>query len=128
MTRESESGLPVEPVQMENAVLPGALKPYKVLLMTYEGMKPPTAEDSAVLATWVKGGGVLVFVDDDKDPFNQVRAWWNTAPNHYATPREAFFAQLGLAEGAAPGPHGAALSETRLQKRGQTKQAKYSSG
>ena len=98
-------GLPVEPVQMENAVLPGALKPYKVLLMTYEGMKPPTAEDSAALATWVKGGGVLVFVDDDKDPFNQVRAWWNTAPNHYATPREAFFAQLGLAEGAAPGPH-----------------------
>ena len=42
-------GLPVEPVQMENAVLPGALKPYQILLMTYEGMKPPAAEDSLAL-------------------------------------------------------------------------------
>jgi len=90
---------------MENAVLPGALKPYKVLLMTYEGMKPPTAEDSAALADWVKAGGILVFVDDDKDAFNQVRSWWNTAPNQYATPREAFFAQLGLAGGTATGTH-----------------------
>ena len=98
-------GLPVEPVQMENAILPGALKPYKVLLMTYEGMKPPTAEDSAALAAWVKGGGVLVFMDDDKDAFNRVRAWWNTAPNHYATPRESLFAQLGLAGGTRPGTH-----------------------
>jgi len=98
-------GLPVEPVQMENAVLPGALAPYKVLLMTYEGMKPPTAEDSIALAEWVKGGGVLVFVDDDKDPFNGVRAWWNTAPHQYRTPRAALFAQLGLAEGTAPGTH-----------------------
>ena len=39
-------GLPVEPVQLENAPLPGALAPYKVLLMTYEGMKPQSAEES----------------------------------------------------------------------------------
>jgi len=98
-------GLPVEPVQMENAGLPGALKPFKVLLMTYEGMKPPSAEDSLALAKWVKAGGILVFVDDDQDPFNQVRAWWNTAPNQYNAPREALFAQLGLAAGAGPGTH-----------------------
>jgi len=41
-------GLPVEPVQMENAVLPGALDPYKVLLMTYEGMKPAFARSPAL--------------------------------------------------------------------------------
>lgn len=98
-------GLPVEPVQLENSVLPGALKPYKVLLMTYEGMKPPTAADSLALANWVKGGGVLVFVDDDRDPFNGVRAWWNTAPNSYAAPRAALFAHLGLAAGTEPGAH-----------------------
>jgi len=98
-------GLPVEPVQMENAVLPNALTPYKVLLMTYEGMKPPAAEDSLALAAWVKSGGVLIFVDDDKDPFNHVRAWWNTGPNHYANPREALFAHLGLAAGTAPGTY-----------------------
>ncbi len=98
-------GLPVEPVQMENAGLPGALQPFKVLLMTYEGMKPPAAEDSDALADWVKAGGVLVFVDDDKDPFNQVRAWWNTEPNDYATPREAFFAQMGLDAAVATGTY-----------------------
>ena len=98
-------GLPVEPVQMENAVLPGALKPFKVLLMTYEGMKPQTAEDSLALAKWVKAGGVLVFMDDDQDPFNHVRAWWNTAPNQYQTPREALFAQLGLEAGTVSGTY-----------------------
>jgi len=48
---------------------------------------------------------VLVFVDDDKDAFNGVRAWWNTAPNSYARPREALFAHLGLPAGAATGTH-----------------------
>ena len=98
-------GLPVEPVQMESMGLPDALKPFKVLLMTYEGMKPPTAEDSLALAQWIKSGGVLVFVDDDQDPFNQVRAWWNTAPNHFTTPRAALFAQLGLPPEANTGTY-----------------------
>jgi hypothetical protein len=98
-------GLPVEPVQMENAPLPGALAPYKILLMTYEGMKPASTEDSAALADWVKSGGVLVFIDDDKDPFNQVRAWWNTAPLSYPTPRAAFFAHLGIGADTAAGTH-----------------------
>jgi len=98
-------GLPVEPVQMENAVLLGALKPYKILLMTYEGMKPAAAEDSIALADWVKSGGVLVFIDDDKDAFNTVRAWWNTAPYSYSTPRAAFFDHLGLAADTTAGTH-----------------------
>lgn len=98
-------GLPVEPVQLENAVLPGALAPYKILLMTYEGMKPGFCEDSIALAAWVKDGGVLVFIDDDKDPFNQIRAWWNTAPIQYALPREALFDHLGLSSDTEEGTH-----------------------
>ncbi len=98
-------GLPVEPVQMENAPLPGALAPYKILLMTYEGMKPASAEDSRAIAEWVKSGGVLVFMDDDKDPFNQVRAWWNTAPQFYPTPRAAFFDHLGIDADTPAGMH-----------------------
>jgi hypothetical protein len=97
-------GLPVEPVQLENAALPGALKPYKVLLMTFEGMKPMTAADSAAVAAWVKGGGALVFVDDGKDPYNLVPSWWNSAPNTYASPQAALFSQLGLPADASPGP------------------------
>ena len=98
-------GLPVEPVQMENAALPGALEPYQILLLTYEGMKPARAEDSAALAEWVHSGGVLVFIDDDKDPFNTVRAWWNTAPLSYPNPRAAFFDHLGIAGNTAAGTH-----------------------
>ena len=98
-------GLPVEPVQMEHAALPGALAPYTLLLMTYEGMKPARAEDSAALAAWVQGGGVLVFIDDDKDPFNTVRAWWNTAPHSHPHPRAALFDHLGIAADTPAGTH-----------------------
>lgn len=93
-------GVPVHPVQLENIELTGYLKPYKVLLLTYEGMKPPRPELHAYLAKWVKAGGVLVFVDDDSDPYNSVTEWWNSGEHHYATPRVHLFEQLGL-DGAA---------------------------
>jgi hypothetical protein len=35
-------------------------------------------------------------VDDDKDAYNSVREWWNTAPLKYAAPRLHLFEQLGL--------------------------------
>ena len=57
----------------------GSLESFQVLLMTYEGMKPMTPEVHSALAAWVKNGGVLVFVGDDSDPYNKVRAWWNDA-------------------------------------------------
>ena len=63
-------GIPAEPVQLENATTPGALAPHKVLLMTYEGMKPMTPDVHDALADWVKQGGVLVFLGDDSDPYN----------------------------------------------------------
>lgn len=91
-------GLPVEPVQIETA----ELKRYKVLLLTYEGQKPPKPEFHAALAQWVKDGGALVVVDDDKDPFHRVREWWNSGPHFYATPRQHLFEQLGI-DSAKPG-------------------------
>ena len=53
------------------------------------------------LAAWVKRGGVLVVCDDDKDPYNAVREWWNSDGRHYRTPREDLFAQLGLSSGTS---------------------------
>jgi hypothetical protein len=96
-------GIPVEPVQLENATRRGALSPYKILLLTYEGMKPMTREDSAAVADWVKRGGVLLFVDDDCDPYNHVQAWWNPSPDSGATPRQALFTQLGIDKNAPAG-------------------------
>ena len=94
-------GLPVTPVQLENVALRDYLKPFKVLLLTYQGQKPMSPEVHAPLVQWVKDGGVLIFVDDDRDPYLQVREWWNTGDLRYSTPREPLFAALGWVPPAA---------------------------
>ena len=89
-------GVPVEPVQIESANTSDFLNRYKLLLLTYEGQKPPKPEFHVALAKWVRDGGALVVVDDDSDPYNGVREWWNTAPRAYKTPRHHLFEALGL--------------------------------
>jgi hypothetical protein len=89
-------GIPVAPVQLENVTAPNYLDGFKVLLMTYQGMKPLTAEIHTQIADWVKRGGQLIFCDDDSDPFNAVHDWWNSDGNKFSTPREHLFAQLGF--------------------------------
>lgn len=90
-------GVPVEPVQIESAAsTPGCLNRYKLLLLTYEGQKPPTPAFHEALARWVRAGGALVVVDNDADPYNAVREWWNTAPHHFKTPRQHLLQSLGL--------------------------------
>jgi hypothetical protein len=93
-------GVPVEPVQIESATTPGFLTRYKLLLLTYEGQKPPTPQFHSALANWVRAGGALVVVDNDRDPYNAVREWWNTAPYSYKTPRQHLFGELGIPEDA----------------------------
>ena len=98
-------GFPVEPVQLENITAKDYLKSYDLLLMTYQGMKPFDPEVHGPLADWVKAGGVLVFWDDDSDPCNKVREWWNTGTNSYATPRQHLFERLGVGRELKPGLH-----------------------
>ena len=93
-------GMPVEPVQIESAASAGFLDRYKLLLLTYEGQKPPRPEFHSALARWVRGGGALVVVDDDRDPYNNAREWWNTAPLTFQTPRQHLFEALGIARDA----------------------------
>lgn len=89
-------GVPLAPIQLENVTLPGYLAGYRVLLLSYHGMKPLSADVHPALADWVRRGGALVIVDDDSDPYHAVREWWNTDGLTYRTPREHLFAQLGL--------------------------------
>ena len=99
-----EKGMPVHPVQLETATTPANLAPYKVLVMTYEGMKPMDPTVNQAIADWVKAGGALVFIDDDRDPYNHVKSWWNQpGPDAHRTPREALFASMGLGHDAKPG-------------------------
>jgi hypothetical protein len=94
-------GVPVEPVQIENSTTPESLDRYKLLILTYEGQKPPTPLFHDVLAVWVRKGGILVAIDNDDDPYNKVREWWNTSPNSFKTPREHLFSELHIPEDAA---------------------------
>ncbi len=89
-------GLPVTPVQLENVGITNYLNGFKILLLSYDGQKPLSPAVHAPLVDWVKRGGVLIFCDADADPYLQVRDWWNSEGNHFATPREHLFAQLGL--------------------------------
>lgn len=101
-----ERGMPVEPAQLETAAATGGLAHYKVLLMTYEGMKPMDEKANQAVAEWVKAGGSLVFVDDDRDPYNAVKSWWNkegSSPGR--TPRQALFSLMGMAPETKPGVH-----------------------
>jgi hypothetical protein len=97
-------GIAVDPVQMENAASPGFLDRYKLLILTYEGQKPPNREVHAALSAWVGAGGALLVVDDDKDPFNAVHEWWNTAPLSWSTPRLDLFDAMGIRGEAATRP------------------------
>jgi hypothetical protein len=109
-------GLPVEPVQIETA----ELNRYKTLLLSYEGQKPPKPEFHDTLVAWVKSGGALIVIDDDRDPFHKVREWWNTGDMRYATPRHHLFDKLGLAHDAT-GQHkvgaGTVVFENRAPSR-----------
>jgi hypothetical protein len=88
--------MPATPVQLENLPIAGALKGLKVLLMSYHGQKPLGPEVHPPLVEWVKHGGVLVFCDDDTDPYARVREWWNADGRNHATPRGHLFEALGL--------------------------------
>ncbi len=92
-------GMPVEPVQIESTYsksAAGFLNRYKLLLLTYEGQKPPSPKFHSALAAWVRAGGALIVLDDDADPYNKATDWWNSQGNHFATPRDHLFQVLGL--------------------------------
>ena len=89
-------GIPVTPVQLENVTLAGFLDTQQVLLLSYQGQKPLSADVHTALAAWVNKGGVLVFADDDSDPYNLVREWWNDQGKSTRIPRQLLFDTLGL--------------------------------
>ena len=90
-------GVPVRPVQLENVVrVPGYLDDYRVLVLSYEFMKPMQPGIHLALARWVEAGGTLVYVGADTDPFHAVREWWNQAGQAYSSPSQHLFECLGI--------------------------------
>ncbi|WP_346238736.1 hypothetical protein ABDK00_004790 [Niabella insulamsoli] len=89
-------GVPVATVHMENLMNENSLKDVAVLIMSYANMKPLSESYHRALATWVKGGGVLLYYGRDKDPFQGVQEWWNSKDKKFEAPSEDLFAKLGL--------------------------------
>jgi hypothetical protein len=93
-------GIPVQPVQVEatyhKGASTGSLSGYKVLFLSYDGQKPPSPDFHTAVAAWVKAGGLLIVLDDDKDPYNHAKDWWNSGGNNFQTPRDHLFQTLGL--------------------------------
>ncbi|MFD0892143.1 hypothetical protein KBB96_12000 [Luteolibacter ambystomatis] len=96
-------GIPVTPVQLENVALNGFLDGMKILMLSYQGQKPMSADVHAPLAAWVKQGGVLVMIDDDSDPYNRVKEWWNEDGKTTTVPRQHLFQTLGVKDEAFTG-------------------------
>lgn len=104
-------GLPVTPVQLENVTLLGFLDEQRVLLLSYQGQKPLTADVHAALTDWVKGGGCLVMAEDDSDPYNKAPEWWNDNGKSDRTPRQRLFQALGLKDADFAGDQSVAVGK-----------------
>ncbi len=101
-----KGGFPVRPVQLENITrYPSYLDRYKLLVLSYEFMKPQGADINVALANYVRDGGTLVYVGDGSDPFHGIRAWWNEGKNADPTPLEHLLRLLGLAPDTPDGEY-----------------------
>ncbi|MCR5151486.1 MAG: hypothetical protein K6B52_09735 [Clostridiales bacterium] len=89
-------GVPVCPVLLDNARrYPGYLDDYKVILMSYEYMKPDYPDANTVLCNWVNNGGCLIYVGNGFDPYNQIKSWWT---GKYKNPAEHLLELFGIDE------------------------------
>ncbi|MHB1459268.1 MAG: hypothetical protein ACYC0V_20350, partial [Armatimonadota bacterium] len=86
-------GIPVQVAQLERTVQPGYLSQYKVLLLSYDLLKPMSPAYNEALAKWVKDGGTLILFGG-ADPYNNLQEWWKTAG--YKSPQEHLLAQLSI--------------------------------
>ncbi|MBQ6267729.1 MAG: hypothetical protein IJK64_08170 [Clostridia bacterium] len=90
-------GMPVRPVSLDNIRrYNGYLDDYDVLLLSYEFMKPDYPDINNALASWVKGGGKLIYVGDGSDPYHRIRSWWNSSKVKYPSAAEHLFEMLGI--------------------------------
>jgi len=91
-----KAGIPLQPVQLEYAVQEGYLDRFRVLLLTYDGQKPPSSDVHDALARWVRNGGNLLYVGNGADPFHDVPEWWNDFGKNPAKACDDLFAKLGV--------------------------------
>lgn len=108
-------GLAVRPVQLDNLKrFSGYLKDMRVLILSYEFLKPASPDIHAELAAWLRNGGELIYVGDGSDPFHQVRSWWRDAG--YDEPSDHLFHLCGIPRNAKNGRYPAGKGAVTVVK------------
>lgn len=77
-----KNGIPIKIIQMEHLLDYNPIKDIKILLLSYEGQKPLNKEYHSVIKNWVIGGGSLLIIDDNSDPYNELDNWWKKEGYH----------------------------------------------
>jgi hypothetical protein len=99
-------GIPARMVVLEQVLNQRVFEGTRVLLMSYEHMKPMRPEYNARLAEWVRMGGVLMLYGGDSDPFNKAREWWNIGGGAAGSPRLDLLRHLGIEDKISTGMTG----------------------
>lgn len=86
-------GIPAQIASLDRLGEAGYLDPYKVLLVSFDAVKPQTKANVDGLAAWVRAGGQLV-VCGGSDPYNDLDLWWKR--EGCASPHEYLLRALGL--------------------------------
>lgn len=85
-------GIPVQVLSLDRVHEKGYLNGFKVLLLNYDTMTPPSAKTHQALQRWVKQGGWLIITGDDSAYASVTDTWWVKAG--YRSPLEHLFATL----------------------------------
>ena len=86
-------GIPVQVAQLERSPEPKYLDEYKVLLVSYDIMKPMDPSYNIALSDWTRKGGTLI-VFGGTDAYNDLPEWWKKAG--FRSPVEDLLARLGV--------------------------------
>ena len=90
-------GVPVRPVQLDNVRrFAGYLDTLKVLILSYEYIKPEAPDINTAVLSWVMNGGTLLYIGDGSDPFHRIDSWWRKSG--YENPARHLFRLAGMEE------------------------------
>ncbi len=92
-----QQGLPVLPICADTpTALEHLLADLRILVVSYEFMKPASPSVHFQLCEWVRQGGTLIYAGDGTDPYHTFPSWWNTGMGHWPTPAAHLEEALGI--------------------------------